>query len=218
MQLGAVIILYNIPWYNLQHCNLSNRTQIRFWTHKGHSISHPLVRCGFQETKRLHYDCIAMNIVGHKMKGNALIKYKDEECNLKWLGSISNWLIQRYVTHILFSLPFGLSGRRDVVVACVCLSVRLSVNPWTLLFPHDNWSPIWTSITNFAINMHPETLSVGIENRSHSFRSSWSFWPFGLESPNLRQICIMGYSQLVFKIGVIDLDIQGNFGHFDSEF
>ena len=29
--------------------------------------------------KRPHYDCIVMNIVGHKMKGNALIRYKDEE-------------------------------------------------------------------------------------------------------------------------------------------
>ena len=41
---------------------------------------------------------------------------------------------------------------------------------------------------------------------------------FELESPNLHQTCILGYSQLVLKIGVIDLDLQGHFGHFDLEF
>ena len=38
---------------------------------------------------------------------------------------------------------------------------------------------------------------------------------FELESPNLNQTCIMAYSQLVFKMEVIDLDLQGHFGHFD---
>ena len=41
---------------------------------------------------------------------------------------------------------------------------------------------------------------------------------FQLESPNLHQICIMGYSWLVLKIGVIDFDHKGHFGHFDLEF
>ena len=41
---------------------------------------------------------------------------------------------------------------------------------------------------------------------------------FGLESPNLHQICIMRYPQLVLKKGIIDLDLQSHFGHFDSEF
>ena len=41
---------------------------------------------------------------------------------------------------------------------------------------------------------------------------------FELESPNLHQTCIMGWSWLVLKIGVIDLDLQGHFGHFVSEF
>ena len=41
---------------------------------------------------------------------------------------------------------------------------------------------------------------------------------FGLESPNLHQTCILGYSQLVLKMEVIDLDLQGHFGHFDLEF
>ena len=38
---------------------------------------------------------------------------------------------------------------------------------------------------------------------------------FELESSNLHQTCIMGYSQLILKMGVIDLDFQGHFGHFD---
>ena len=41
---------------------------------------------------------------------------------------------------------------------------------------------------------------------------------FKLESPNLDQICILGYCQLVLKMEVPDLDLQGNFGHFDSKF
>ena len=41
---------------------------------------------------------------------------------------------------------------------------------------------------------------------------------FELESPNLHQSCIMGYSRLVLKIEVIDLDLEGHFDHFDSEY
>ena len=41
---------------------------------------------------------------------------------------------------------------------------------------------------------------------------------FELESSNLHQICILGYSHLVSKIGFIDLDLQGHFDHFDLEF
>ena len=41
---------------------------------------------------------------------------------------------------------------------------------------------------------------------------------FELESPNLHQKCIiMVYYRLVLKIGVIDLDLQCDFGHFNSE-
>ena len=81
-------------------------------------------------------------------------------------------------------LPLGLSGRRGIVVACVCPSVRLSVRKLYLV----------RTITR------------------HKFE---------LELPNLHQTCIMGYSRLVLKIEVIDLDLQnlqGHFGHFDSEF
>ena len=38
---------------------------------------------------------------------------------------------------------------------------------------------------------------------------------FELESPSLHQTCILGYSRLVLKMEVIDLDLQG---HFDIEF
>ena len=41
---------------------------------------------------------------------------------------------------------------------------------------------------------------------------------FGLQSPNLRQTCILWYSQLVLKMEVIGLDLQDHFGHFDTEF
>ena len=33
---------------------------------------------------------------------------------------------------------------------------------------------------------------------------------FELESPNLHQICILKFSQLVLKMGVIDIDLQGH--------
>ena len=33
---------------------------------------------------------------------------------------------------------------------------------------------------------------------------------FELESPNLHQICILGFSELVLIMGLIDLDLQGH--------
>ena len=41
---------------------------------------------------------------------------------------------------------------------------------------------------------------------------------FELESPNLLQTCNKGYSLLLLNIGIIDLDFQGQFDYFDSEF
>ena len=41
---------------------------------------------------------------------------------------------------------------------------------------------------------------------------------FELESPNLHQPYIFGYSQMVLKMKVIDLDLQGHFGNFGLEF
>ena len=63
----------------------------------------------------------------------------------------------------------------------VCLSVRLSVCPSVRLSVH---------ILYFV-----RTIT------RHRFE---------LESPNLHQTCIMRYSQLVLKMGVIDLDLQGH--------
>ena len=92
--------------------------------------------------------------------------------------------------------------------------------------PSDNWSPIWARITKFAPNMHPGIRLVGIGNGGHWPWPSRTIWPFGfefsenrfvcmitcnkyeLESQNLPQLCIKGYSQLVLKMEVIDLDLQ----------
>ena len=75
-------------------------------------------------------------------------------------------------------LPLGLSGWTGISVACVCLSIHLSV------------------CKHYLVRMITR----------HRFE---------LESPNLHQTCILGYSQLVLKMGVIDLYVQGHFGHFD---
>ena len=47
------------------------------------------------------------------------------------------------------------------------------------------------------------------------FKEFWLVRPitfnrFELESPNLHQICILGFSQLVLKMGGIDFDLQGH--------
>ena len=41
---------------------------------------------------------------------------------------------------------------------------------------------------------------------------------FGLGSPNFDQTCILAYSRFVSKMDVIDLDLPGDSGHFNSEF
>ena len=41
---------------------------------------------------------------------------------------------------------------------------------------------------------------------------------FELGSPNLHQTCIVRYSWILSKIGVIDPELPGHFGHFDPEF
>ena len=105
-------------------------------------------------------------------------------------------------------LPRGLSGQSGIVVAFVCPSVCLSV--CKLYFVRTiTRSQIWAGITKFAPNMHRGILLVGIENRGHWPWPSRSFWlrilefwlvptitrhRFGLESPNLHQTCILGYS------------------------
>ena len=92
----------------------------------------------------------------------------------------------------------------------------------------DNSSQIWSGITKFAPNMHHEILSANIENEviDHDLQSQlrhfdskvveiWLFHTidfngFELESPNFHQICILGLSQPVLKMSVIDLDLQGH--------
>ena len=72
--------------------------------------------------------------------------------------------------------------------------------------------------------MHPGILSTGIENGGHwpwpwrsfrpfSYRNSAchdNFNGFELKLPNLHQMCILGFPQLVLKMSVIDLDLQGH--------
>ena len=90
--------------------------------------------------------------------------------------------VSQYVVKIRrsFLLLLGLSGRRGIVVACVCPSVRPFVRP-----------SVRKLYLVRAITRHR----------------------FELESPNLHQTCIMGYSRWVLTIEVIDLDLQGHFRH-----
>ena len=87
----------------------------------------------------------------------------------------------------------------------------------------DNSSHIWATITKFAQNMHSGILSADIENGGHwpwPLRSFWPFWlwlvraitfdGFELESLNLHQICILGFSQVILKMGCIVFDLQGH--------
>ena len=112
--------------------------------------------------------------------------------------SVASWQAEGF-------LPLGLSGKRGIVVACICLqeddyismseqnavhlaspdtyikcAIQTSVGPSTLPWPHHNSSQIWAGITKFAPNMHPGTLSAGIENGGHWPWPSRSFWPFCL--------------------------------------
>ena len=61
-------------------------------------------------------------------------------------------------------------------------------------------------------------LSVRQPVRKLSVVSTITHHRFELESPNLLQTCTLRYSQLVLKMGVIDCDLQGHFGHFVLEF
>ena len=94
--------------------------------------------------------------------------------------------------HVIIFTP-GISGWWGIVIACICPSVcpsvrpsvwpdgRLSVRSKILPCPHDDSSQIWAGITKFAPNMHPETLSAGIENGGNWPWPSRSFWPFWLK-------------------------------------
>ena len=82
-------------------------------------------------------------------------------------------------------LPLDLSLWMGIVVACVCPSIRLTVRL--------------------------SSLSVRKLYLVHTITRH----KFGLESPNLHKACTLRYSQLILKMGVIDLDLQV---HFGSEF
>ena len=80
--------------------------------------------------------------------------------------------------------PLGLSGRRGIVIACVCPSVRLSVRLFVrkllLVRTITRLRFELELITKFAPKMHPGILSAGIENGGHWPWPSKSFWPFWL--------------------------------------
>ena len=53
-------------------------------------------------------------------------------------------------------------------------------------------------------------LTILTQNSRNFGLSAQNFFGFELESPNLHLICILGFSQLVLKMGGIDLDLQGH--------
>ena len=130
----------------------------------------------------------------------------------------------------LFFTPWPFRPNR--YCRCLCLSICLSVHKLFLCgYDNYNLSHIWAGITKFAPNMHHGIFSVAIENCGHWPWSSRTFWLWILGNlACLHHIssqiwgritikkCILGYFQLVFKMGVIDLDLQGDFGHFTLEF
>ena len=137
-------------------------------------------------------------------------------------------------------LPHGLSGRRGVVVACICPSVRPSAHPhyhiktlqeefakksnipwiWRIIYgrklPYIKKTRNKKQVCGAACFMAAE-IKFSKDVHELYFVHMITRHIFELESSNLWQICILGYSQLVLKIGVIDLDLQGHFGHFNLE-
>ena len=85
-------------------------------------------------------------------------------------------------TCISYFDPSDFQAEKGIVIACICLSVHLSIRP-------------------SGCRLYFVCMITGPR--------------FKLELPKLHQTCIMGYFQLVLKIGVIDYELQG---HFDSNF
>ena len=125
---------------------------------------------------------------------------------------------------------------------CLRVSVRPSVRP--SVCPSVRELSLVRTITRHILelespNLHQTcilgysrlVLKIGVIDRDlqgHLGQFDIEFWEirlvrtitrhrFGLESPNSHQTCILGCSCLVLKIGVMDLDLQGHFGHFDLE-
>ena len=132
-------------------------------------------------------------------------------------------------------LPLGVPGSRGIVVAClrpsVCLSISelyLACTITHLIFELESLNLYEAcSLGYFQLVLKIGVIDPDLQGHySHFVLELLEIWlvrtinlhRFGLESPNLHQTCILGYSCLVLKIGVIDLDLQGHFCHFDLEF
>ena len=107
---------------------------------------------------------------------------------------------ERIILICICFLPLGLLGRRGIVVACICLSEEVC-GAACFMAAEIKFSK------DVRLSVHKLYLVRTITRQR-----------FELESPNLYQTCIVGYFQLVMKTGVIDLDLKGNFGHFDLEY
>ena len=119
--------------------------------------------------------------------------------------------------------------------ASVRLSVRLSVRNLFLVcaitrhrFGLESPNLHQTCILGYSrLVLKMEVIEFGLQVHFGHFDSEFlEIWlvsaitchRFGLESPNLHQTCILGYSRLVLKMEVIEFGLQVHFGHFDSEF
>ena len=132
-------------------------------------------------------------------------------------------------------LPLGFSGRRGIVVACVCPFVRPSVRklyPVRTITRHtfelESPNLLQTCIMGYSLLVLMKIGVTDLDLQGHFGHFDSEFLEiqlvraithhrFGLESPNLQQTYTLGYSPLVLKMEVIDHDLQGHFGHFDSE-
>ena len=132
-------------------------------------------------------------------------------------------------------LLLGLSGRRGIVVSCVCPSVCPSVRELYLvcmithhIFELESPNLYQTCFLGYSqLVLKIGVIDLDLQGHfSHFVLGLLEIWlvraitrhRFGLESPNLHQTCILGYPCLGLKIGVIDIDLQGHFGHFDLKF
>ena len=132
-------------------------------------------------------------------------------------------------------LPLLPLGQRGIVVGCVCPSVRpfghpsirsslykfylvrmITYHRFQLVSPnlHQTFilgysqlllktGALTTTLNIILALLTQEFLEIQL---AHMITCNG----FELESPNLHQICILGFSWLVLKMGIIDLDLQGN--------
>ena len=133
-----------------------------------------------------------------------------------------------YSALIFMSWPFRLNGYcRLSVCPSVCKLLLVSTitrHRFELESPNLHQTCI---MGYFQLLLNMETIDLHLQGHLGHFVSElqeiWlicviSRHRFRLDSPNLHQTCILGYSRLVLKMEVIDFDLQGHFGHIDSEF